>query len=226
MGAADELSFTSLLKEDGPVQAHLRSSGVIWNFNTPHASHMGGVWERMIGVARRILDSMLMDARRKPLTHEVLCTLMAEVCAIVNSRPISPVSHDPDSPLILSPAMLLTQKGGECQPLPDFIDNKDTYNKLWKQVQVLANIFWKRWSQEYLSLLQSRPKWTDEVENLEPDSLVLLKDSTPRCDWPIGLVTRTFPSESDNLVRSVEVKTVVDGDPRLYVRPITDLIPL
>ena len=35
---------------------------------------------------------------------------MAEVCAIVNSRPIVPVSTDPEDPSILSPSMLLTQK--------------------------------------------------------------------------------------------------------------------
>jgi hypothetical protein len=47
----------------------------------------GGVWERLIGVSRRILDSMLQDV--KQLTDEVLITLMAEVCQIVNSRPIA-----------------------------------------------------------------------------------------------------------------------------------------
>ena len=226
VGAADELSFTTLLKEDGPVQAQLLKSGIVWRFNPPHASHMGGVWERMIGVTRRILDSMLLDARRKPLTHEVLCTLMAEVCAVVNSRPITPVTHDPESPLILSPSLLLTQKCQETQPLPDFDNFKDTYVKQWKHVQVLSNVFWKRWRQEYLSSLQARPKWKNEHENLQPDTLVLLKDTTPRGDWPMGLVTRTFPSDSDGLVRSAEVRVVKDGQSRLYVRPITDLIRL
>lgn len=57
---------------------------------------MGGVWERMIGVARRILDSFLLGQRGSHLTHEVLTTFMAEVSAIVNSKPLVPVFTDPD----------------------------------------------------------------------------------------------------------------------------------
>ena len=57
---------------------------------------MGGVWERMIaGMARRILDLMLLKESKKNLTHDVLNTLMAEVSAIMNSRTIVPVSTDP-----------------------------------------------------------------------------------------------------------------------------------
>ncbi len=72
--------------------------GCTWVFNPPHASHMGGAWERMIGVSRRILGSMLQQISPSCLTHEVLSTLMAEVTGIVNSRPLAPISTDPDSP--------------------------------------------------------------------------------------------------------------------------------
>ena len=84
--------------------------GSEWVFNPPHASHAGGVWERMIRITRRILDSMLLELASKRLTHGVLSTLIAEVSAIVNSRPLVPVSNDPEAPEILTPATLLTQK--------------------------------------------------------------------------------------------------------------------
>lgn len=42
------------------------------------------------------------------LTHKILVTLMAEVMAIINVRPLVPVSTDPDASEILSPALLLT----------------------------------------------------------------------------------------------------------------------
>ena len=57
----------------------------------------------MIGVARRILESMLRLVSN--LTHDVLVTLMAEVTTIVNSRPIVSVSSDPDNLEILSPSL-------------------------------------------------------------------------------------------------------------------------
>lgn len=109
-------NFVAACKElgintDGTViRKYLQEKGCSWVFNPPHASHMGGSWERLIGVARRILDAMLRQTGPTQLTHEVLSTFMAEVTAIMNARPLVPISTDPDSPVILTPAMLLTQK--------------------------------------------------------------------------------------------------------------------
>ncbi|XP_070206448.1 uncharacterized protein [Littorina saxatilis] len=224
VGAAAHLQVDALFVEDGPVHKHLLKSGITWRFNPPHASHMGGSWERMIGVVRRILDALLLDMRRKPLTHEVLCTLMAEVCAIVNSRPITPISHDPDSPLVLTPLMLLTMKCGQDQIPCDSSDLKEAYKHQWKHVQVLSNTFWK---QEYLQSLQQRRSWKSEEENIEEGDLVLLKDAeTHRNYWPVGLVIRTFPSDSDTLVLSAEILVIKNQEPVNYTRPITELVPL
>ncbi|XP_071153733.1 uncharacterized protein [Mytilus edulis] len=110
IGAIDNLKIDSINVEDGSFKNFLYNSGTTWIFNPTHSSHMGGAWERMIGITRRILDSMLLNAVGRSLTHDVLNTLMAEVSAIVNSRPLVPVSTDPENPLILTPAMLLTQK--------------------------------------------------------------------------------------------------------------------
>ena len=78
-GAQNELE--SALKETDQkiVETYLNSQECEWIFNPPHASHTGGVWERMIGISRRILDSMMAELRPTRLTHEVLSTLMAEV---------------------------------------------------------------------------------------------------------------------------------------------------
>ncbi len=110
VGAVDDLKIDAINVEDGPFKNHLYNSGTVWKFNSPHSSHMGGAWERMIRTARQILNSMLVSTTGKTLTHDVLTTFMAEVCAIINSRPLVPVSTDPESPLILTPSMLLTQK--------------------------------------------------------------------------------------------------------------------
>ncbi len=106
VGACKELKINM---NDSGINAYLKDTGCTWIFNPPHASHMGGSWERLIGVARRILDGMLIQKSTR-LTHEILVTLMAEVMAIINARPLVPVSTDPDSPEILTPVLLLTQK--------------------------------------------------------------------------------------------------------------------
>ncbi|VDI23127.1 Hypothetical predicted protein [Mytilus galloprovincialis] len=110
VGSTDNLKIDTVNVENGPVRDFIYKSGTVWIFNPPHSSHMGGVWERMIGISRRILDSMLSSVNGKNLTHDVLVTYMAEVSAIINNRLLVPISPDPDSSIILSPSTLLTQK--------------------------------------------------------------------------------------------------------------------
>lgn len=107
MGACKELKMDT---DDPSLQNYLKEKGCTWLFNPLHSSHMGGSWERLIGLSRRILDAMLLKTRPSRLTHEVLSTLMAEVMAIMNARPLLPVSTDPENPTVLTPAMILTQK--------------------------------------------------------------------------------------------------------------------
>lgn len=86
---------------------------------------MGGAWERMIGSARRILDSMLSKVHEGNLTHDVFATYVAEESAIINNRPLVSVSTDAATPFILTPATLLTQKTpGACvsRNLGEFTD--------------------------------------------------------------------------------------------------------
>ncbi|XP_075436064.1 uncharacterized protein LOC142472776 [Ascaphus truei] len=154
VGACKELQINTKDSEDNSIQKYLRDQECTWMFNSPHSSHMGGAWELMIRVARRILDSMMLKTDLAQLSHEVLMTFMAEVSAIVNARPLVPVSTDPESPSILTPAMLLTQKVGSIPvPAGDF-NSKDMYKRQWRQVQCLANTFWERWRREYLVTLQ------------------------------------------------------------------------
>lgn len=111
-------------------------------FNPLHASHMGGVWERTIGVTHRILDSMLLQTKHANLTHDVLSTLMAEVSAIINARSLVPVSSDLSFLMLLTPAMLLTQKPGVSAPAGSF-NKQHLFKCQWRKVQALANEFWR-----------------------------------------------------------------------------------
>ena len=223
IGATEDLGIETIR---GPVKNFLDQSRIKWIFNAPHSSHMGGVWERMIGITRRILDALLLGPKGKNLTHEVLSTLMVEVSAIINSRPITSISNDPDMPFILSPAVLLNQKiSGHFSTCVN-VNIRDIYKEQWKQVQVLSDFFWKQWKDQYLHTLQSRRKWITEQPNLRVGDAVVVKDkSEARCKWPVGLIEEVFPS-ADGLVRKVRVRIVVNGKPCIYTRPICELIRL
>ncbi|XP_061182346.1 uncharacterized protein LOC133190670 [Saccostrea echinata] len=223
IGAVEDLDVNAINVEDNMMKTYLKENRATWLFNAPHASHMGGVWERVIGSARRILDSMLIQDRGKELTHEVLVTFMAEVCAILNSRPIA-LDTDPSSPMVLSPNVLLTQKQGDIGSISEHLGIKDMYTASWKHVQVLSDMFWKKWHVTYLDSLQKRQKWYSSKENLKSGNVVLLREkNVHRNLWPMGIVER--PIESNHaMVRKAVVR--VAKDKKVYTRPITEMVLL
>ena len=117
------------------VKCYVNDRGCEWIFNPPHASHFGGAWERQIGTIRRVLDAMFAELGSHQLTHELLVTLMAEVTAIVNARPISAILTDTDEPQPLSPSMPLTMKTRQLGPPPGNFVPPDVYaRRRWRRV--------------------------------------------------------------------------------------------
>ncbi len=140
---------------------------------------------------------------------------MSTFTAIVNARPLVPVSTDPEAPLILTPATLLTQKFSAVLPPPGEFSEKDLLVRQWRQVQSLAN-----------TTLQNRRKLQNESSNLQAGDVVLLKSiQAKRNDWPMGIVLETIPGR-DGRVRKVEVKVVKDGSAKVFLRPISDVVLL
>lgn len=224
VGAMDHIGVDAVNVEDGRVGGFLESQSSTWIFNAPHSSHMGGVWERMIGVSRRILESMLLNTHN--LTHDVLITLMAEVSAIINARPIVAVSSDPDSPEVLCPSALLNMKLEQDQQPVNDMSIKQLYKDQWKRVQYLAGQFWLRWRKEFLQSLQNRSKWHSDQTPLKVNDIILLKDKeVARNYWPLGRVSKLFPS-TDGKIRKLEVCVIKDGKQTFFVRPVVDTVLL
>ncbi|XP_067947596.1 uncharacterized protein [Watersipora subatra] len=198
-----------------------------FKLNPPNASHMGGVWERMIRTARNVLKSLLKNHGGR-LDTSGLRTLLYEVMAIVNSRPLSPVT-DEDKPL--TPNMLLTMKSDVVLPPPGRYEDADIYcRKRWRAVQHLANVFWHRWRGEYLTQLQARQKWVKETPNLTVGSIVLIKDEDLiRNNWTKCRVVECIKSP-DNRVRSVKLLLGNHKSPtksnKYLTRPVSKVVVL
>lgn len=226
VGARNELEAALAEMSQEDMTTYLDSNGCQWVFNPPHASHAGGVWERMIGIARNILNSMFADLRTRHLTHDVLSTLMAEIAAIINNRPLVPVSNDPSAPEILTPASILSMKTTPALAPPGKFTQKDMYTSQWRQVQHLANTFWARWKREFLPLLQPRRKWRNELPDVKEGDLVLMRDQqVPRNLWPLARVTKAIASK-DKKVRKAQVEVAKEDCKKRYLRPVTELIVL
>jgi hypothetical protein len=71
----------------------------------------------------------------------------------------------------------------------------------------MVQSFWKRWSSEYLSNLQKRPKWQSDAPPLSTGDLVLLmEDNTPPLQWPLARVKKTYTG-NDGFIRVLEIRT-------------------
>lgn len=203
---ATEHEIRQAMKEwnKSQISEALLQRGVTWIFNPPAGSHHGGIWERQIRTVRKILTNLL---KLQSLDDECLQTVMCEVEAVINSRPLTKSSDDMDDLEPLTPNHLLLLKGKPALP-PGMFQKEDLYSKRrWRQVQYISDIFWKRWSREYLPLLQERQKWLETKRNVkEGDVVLIVDDRAPRGSWLMGKVEKTIP-DSLGFVRRVLVKT-------------------
>ena len=161
--------------------------------------------------------------KEQVLDDERLVTLFCEVEAIVNGRPITKVSDDPKDLEALTPNhLLLLRKGPECPP--GVFASSDLYSRRkWRQVQYLADIFWKRWTKEYLPCLQERQRWSKVQRNHSVGDIVLVADEgLSRNTWPLDRIVEVQRNKKDNLVRSVKVTT----KNTTLERPVTKIVLL
>ena len=130
VGASAELIHAFQEMDHKKIGDFLEENGgdwMVWKRNPPHASNMGGVWERQIRSARSILNSLL-KTHGSNLTEQSLQTLVVEVEAIVNSRPLTTeVMNDATSLVPLSPINFLTMKSRVVMPLPGNFTTTDRY---------------------------------------------------------------------------------------------------
>ena len=198
------------------IEGMLQQRGIKWSFNPPAGSHFGGVWERVIRMVRRILNAVL---RQQRLDDDGLHTVMCEAEAILNDRPITKLSDDPNDLEPLTPNHILLMKGKPSLP-PGLFEQHDLYvRRRWRQVQYISDLFWKRWIREYLPLLQERQKWNQKRGNLKPGDIVIIMDPTaPRGSWPLGRVLEAF-HDKRGFARSVRLQTKMS----IIERPVTKL---
>ncbi|XP_053698901.1 uncharacterized protein LOC128745855 [Sabethes cyaneus] len=91
-------------EQDDKVVDFFSNKGIEWKFIPARSPHHGGLWEAGIRVTKGFLSKIGGDAR---FTFEELSTVLAQVSACMNSRPISPLSSDPSDPQPLTAAHFL-----------------------------------------------------------------------------------------------------------------------
>ena len=137
----------------------LAPRGVDWTFSPPRSPHQSRVWEVMARETKLMLHSVYADNSYRTLNEEEFLTYVKEVEAILNSRPLTALTDDPNDFGYLSPMSILNLCLEPSLPLGQFLE-ADGLRRSWRTTQRMADDFWRRWRLFYLPTLQKRHKRT------------------------------------------------------------------
>ncbi|XP_044748988.1 uncharacterized protein LOC123311742 [Coccinella septempunctata] len=203
------------------AQVTAETLSITWDFNPPSAPHFNGLAEAAVKSFKTHFYKVI---GTQVLSYEEFYTLMTQIEAVLNSRPLCAVSTDPNDLQALTPGHFLV-----FEPLVSSIPNPDlsslNINRLnrWQLIQRIQGDFWKRWSREYIHSLQERSKWSTSNPSLNENSLVLIKDDQqPPLRWPLARIMKLHHGD-DGVARVVTLKTASGGTMQ---RPVVKVCPL
>lgn len=169
---------------------------------TPRAPHQGGLWEAAVKSAKGHLKKVIGET---VLTYEEMSTVLAEVEACLNSRPLITLRDDPLDQLALTPGHFLVGTPLIVPPAKWVAETPMNRLSRWKMLQKMTQLFWRRWSAEYITQMYQRTKWKNHHTNMAIGDIVLVKNELlPPTRWPLGRITDVHPGQ-DGAVRNATV---------------------
>lgn len=189
---------------DGEISNKLALEGTQWHYIPAYSPNFGGLWEAGVKSVKHHLKRVLTTH----LTYEEMMTVLCQIEACLNSRPLCPVDDtDPDCLEPLTPGHFLIGETPIVVPSPDFKEIKVHSLSRWQYTQKLLGDFWRRWQQEYLVRLQQRPIWMKTLKEFKVGEIVLIKtDNLPPGKWLYGRVMDKHVGK-DGLTRVYSIKS-------------------
>ena len=214
------------------LQSYVAQHGISWRFIVEKAPWMGGFFERLVGSVKSCLKKTL---GRSLISLLQLQTLIKEIEAVINTRPLTYLDSELDVDGVLTPADFIGTKSSSLG-IPNVHTSSDTEPsqtssreliEWWKKEQHFINMFWESWTKDYLVALRER---NDSKRQRNPadvlpkiGQVVLLKDAQrPRGQWKLVRI-RELHTSRDGTTRSVTVST---HNGKSLRRPLQHLIPL
>ncbi|XP_055682402.1 uncharacterized protein LOC129790105 [Lutzomyia longipalpis] len=190
------------------VTAKMSARGTEFKFIPAYSPTFGGLWERGVANVKTLLRRVIGESL---LTFEELSTVLVQIEAILNSRPLCAKTSDINDLEALTPGHFYLFRAPNLPPEPNLLETNPNRLSRWLYCQRMVQHFWQRWHQEYLTSLQNRPKWNQKTRDLCVGDLVLIRDKELKPTfWKMGRVMRVDPGK-DGTVRVVLVKTQ-DGE--------------
>lgn len=200
-------------------ESAVEHENIQWHFNPPAAPHFGGLWEAGVRSVKTHLGRVI---GQQVLTFEELYTTLTLIEAVLNSRPLNPISSDVEDINALTPGHFLTLEPLNSLPTPNFTAVPINRLSRWQLLQRLHRDFWNRWHKEYLHSLQQRQKWLNSSDAPSLGTLVIIKnENAPPCQWTLGRII-SLSEGTDGVVRVALVRTAKGT----LQRPLVKLCPL
>ncbi|XP_033212219.1 uncharacterized protein LOC117169820 [Belonocnema kinseyi] len=159
VGAKNEIvdiqNLLSSHEHNKSVERTLTNDNIAWHVIPPRSPHFGGLWEPAV---RSFKHHLLRVVANTLLIHEDLLTLTTEIEAILNSRPLTPISSDPNDLSTLTPAHFLIGDSFRSMPERHLTEIPTARLSSWQRVQQMRQHFWSRWYKEYLHQLNVKKK--------------------------------------------------------------------
>lgn len=167
-----------------------------------------------------------------------LRTLLVEVEARINNRPLTYIQESIDEPAALTPNHLLQSALIDVIPPiiskikindPDFTlttinPNSEDMNKRFNHLNKILKQWNKIWGQEYLTSLRERHygnKASNTPQSLKIGDIVLIDSDSSRTTWPLGKIISLHPDKHGYLRF---VKVLSKG--LILLRTVDKLVPL
>ncbi|GFV31656.1 integrase catalytic domain-containing protein [Trichonephila clavipes] len=206
-----ELELKNLWKiiSDPTVKAFYASHKIYWQFIMEPAPWWSGFYERLI---RTVKLALRKTVGRATLFRDELETLLIEIEGVLNSRPLTYIFSEFNEAEPLTPShMILGRRVNSLPParlnFDSKLSNRKVLIKRFNYRERLLNMFWTKWSKEYICMLKSAHcvKPTGEIKEFKIDDVVLINDEKfPRHFWKLGKVVDVFPGR-DGKIRSFQV---------------------
>ncbi|XP_011167685.1 uncharacterized protein LOC105201388 [Solenopsis invicta] len=116
------------------IKRFLYDQEISWSFIPPNIPHFGGLWEAAVKSAKFHMARIIGNAH---LTFEEMQTSLCEIEAILNSRPITPLSSDPNNLEYITPGHFLVGTALNSFPYSDLSNVPENRLVRWQRVEQL-----------------------------------------------------------------------------------------
>lgn len=133
-GAKNEMNqfYSSLADSSDSIQRRLSEHKVQWHFIPPRALNFGGIWEACVKQVKLYIQRSLGDTA---YTYEGYSTFLCKIEVCLNSRPLTPISSDPNDLLPLTPAHFLIGDSMIAPAEPDYSNIPTNRLSMYQDIQ-------------------------------------------------------------------------------------------